>query len=369
MLLEKKKVCSNLINAANSQRKTSGLLYRGSSFLLQVASFILLRHVIFFPPPQKKLSPLQTPKKASSFCLAITLGQRPLISSLTAPAHSLYLSFWPAADSFRLRLKLLSQWASSPDSGRKEVTRLKRAFSSLLLLHCNPPFSSRKRRERELIHLVLLLVSRLFQGEGAGGQFASRVAVGNFCTARPQRRSVERGTFFHLLGATGEEWEGEGGQARGYCSCQRRHQREVAKREEGGDKPEKLFRAWRGRESPMGRHGFDRALHSLLWSLGLSPLAHRRPLARKGGGGLAFEGSGEGGLYREPLCVLQYVYAPFLGRHHLLLQLKSNKPKVQQPKKKGLGGGGRGISSRRPPFLFGNLLKQSPLPSPPSPLS
>ncbi len=52
-----------MINAANSQKKTSGLLYRGSSFLLPLASFILLRHVIFFPPPPKKtFSPADSQK-------------------------------------------------------------------------------------------------------------------------------------------------------------------------------------------------------------------------------------------------------------------------------------------------------------------
>ena len=108
---------------------------------------------------------------------------------------------------------------------------------------------------------------------------------------------MERGTFFHLLGATGEG-EGGGGPSKGLLFLPAEASK--GSREKGGrDKPEKLFRAWRGRErerereSPMGRRGFDRALHSPLWSLGL--FARPPPISRaKRRRGACFLGIGGG---------------------------------------------------------------------------
>ncbi len=160
---------------------------------------------------------------------------------------------------------------------------------------------------------------------------------------------MERGTFFHLLGATGEG-EGGGGPSKGLLFLPAEASK--GSREKGGrDKPEKLFRAWRGRERERER---ERESDGKAWvrqGASLPPLvswALRSPTAdlsrEKEEGGLLLRDRGrEDCIYREPLCVLQYVYAPFLGRHHLLLQLKSNKPKVQQRKKKGLGSGGEGV--------------------------
>ncbi len=62
MLLEKKKVCSNLINAANSQKKTSGLLQR--VIFPPPACFIYFTSScdIFSSPPKKTFSPANTQK-------------------------------------------------------------------------------------------------------------------------------------------------------------------------------------------------------------------------------------------------------------------------------------------------------------------
>ncbi len=299
-----------MINAANSQKKTSGLLYRGSSFLLQLASFILLRHVIFFPPPPQKktFSPADTQKSILLLPCHNTWAASTNFESYSTRPFSLSLVL--------ARGRLLStstQIAVTMGgvAGQREE-RSHTTQKSLLLFSFSfalqpTLFFAKKKRERANPLGSSARVTSLPGGRERGD--SSPPASPSVTFAPPDHKGeVWRGGHFSIFWERQGRGREEGGQARGYCSCQRRHQREVAKREEGTNQKSYSARGEGERERERERVRWEGVGSTGRFTppFGLlgSSLAHRRSLARKGGGGLAFEGSGEGGLYisRTPLC-------------------------------------------------------------------